>query len=152
MQSRFYTPFLIIPHYDVWMALLVFSWSFYFNFSGFSDLAIGIACLFGFKLKSNFNHPFFSRNIRTFWANWHMSLTRFAQRNVFIPLGGMRKRTQYVAIVGTMIVIALWHGLSFGFVLFGLYHSFGLCIHRFCENYSTQMRKDVVETRGVVAA
>jgi D-alanyl-lipoteichoic acid acyltransferase DltB (MBOAT superfamily) len=93
-------------------------------------MAIGSARLLGFKLAPNFNNPYLKTNPQDFWNAWHMSLTRFAQRNVFVPMGGMRARTQYAAIVATMMVIALWHGLSIPLVIFGLYHSAGLVSHR----------------------
>jgi alginate O-acetyltransferase complex protein AlgI len=115
---------------DYWLELAMFAWYFYFNFSGFSDMAIGCARVFGLRLAPNFNNPYLKTNPQDFWNSWHMSLTRFAQRNVFVPMGGMRARTQYVAIVATMMVIALWHDLSIPLVIFGLYHSAGLVVHR----------------------
>ena len=93
-------------------------------------MAIGSARILGFRLAPNFNNPYLKTNPQDFWNSWHMSLTRFAQRNVFVPMGGMRAQTQYVAIVATMMVIALWHDLSIPLVIFGLYHSAGLIIHR----------------------
>jgi D-alanyl-lipoteichoic acid acyltransferase DltB (MBOAT superfamily) len=113
-----------------WLELIMFAWYFYFNFSGFSDMAIGCARVFGFRLAPNFNNPYLKTNPQDFWNSWHMSLTRFAQRNVFVPMGGMRARTQYVAIAATMMVIALWHNLSIPLVVFGLYHTAGLIGHR----------------------
>ena len=113
-----------------WLELAMFAWYFYFNFSGFSDMAIGCARVFGYRLAPNFNNPYLKTNPQDFWNSWHMSLTRFAQRNVFVPMGGMRARTQYVAIAATMMVIALWHNLSIPLVIFGLYHTAGLIGHR----------------------
>jgi D-alanyl-lipoteichoic acid acyltransferase DltB (MBOAT superfamily) len=110
----------------LWFELVLYAWYFYFNFSGYSDLAIGVARLFGFRLKPNFSRPYTRMNPQAFWNSWHMSLTRFAQRNVFVPLGGMRQRSQYVAIAATMMVIALWHDISLALVLFGLYHTAGI--------------------------
>lgn len=115
---------------DYWLELAMYAWYFYFNFSGYSDMAIGSARLLGFKLAPNFNNPYLKSNPQDFWNSWHMSLTRFAQRNVFVPMGGMRARTQYVAIVATMMVIALWHDLSVPLLMFGAYHSAGLVVHR----------------------
>ena len=115
----------------VWAGLFVFVWYFYFNFAGYSDVAIGIARLYGFRLKPNFDFPYLRRSPQDFWASWHMSLTRFAQRNIFVPLGGFRRRTQYVAMVATMMTIALWHDLSSSLVLFGLYHATGLVAQRY---------------------
>lgn len=115
---------------EFWIELFRFAFYFYFNFSGFSDIAIGAALLFGFRLKPNFNNPFAKTNPQAFWNSWHMSLSHFCQRNVFIPLGGMRKRTQYPALMATIMVIALWHDLTIPLVIFGLYHGAGLVVHR----------------------
>jgi len=119
------------PFYVVWGSLFLYTWFFYLNFSGYSDLAIGASRLFGFKLKDNFNFPYFSSNISQFWNCWHMSLSHFAQRNVYVPLGGYRKKTQYIAISATIMVIALWHDLTLGMVLFGIYHGVGLIVNRY---------------------
>lgn len=129
---------------DYWLELVMFAFYFYFNFSGFSDMAIGAARIFGFRLAPNFNNPYLKTNPQAFWNSWHMSVTKFAQRNVFVPLGGMRSRTQYVAIVATMMVIALWHDITLSLVLFGLYHSAGLIGHRWWS-----ARYPVREPRGL---
>jgi alginate O-acetyltransferase complex protein AlgI len=121
----------ITAWWKLWVELFAFAWYFFFNFAGFSDLAIGSARPFGFRLKPNFNNPYLKTNPQDFWNSWHMSLTRFAQRNVFIPLGGMRPQHQYRAIFATIMVIALWHDLSIPLVIFGLYHSAALIGHRF---------------------
>jgi len=110
----------------LWLELFLFSWYFYLNFAGYSDLSIGVARVFGFKLKPNFNNPYFRTNTQDYWNNWHMSLTRFAQRNVFTPLGGMRPNRQYIAVTATIMVIALWHSVSWPLVVFGLYHASAL--------------------------
>lgn len=123
------------PVYLIWFLLIAYSWFFYLNFSGYSDLAIGVSRLLGYKLKENFDFPYFKPNISEFWAHWHMSLTRFAQRNVFVPLGGFRPRTQYLAICATIMVIALWHDLSPGMIIFGVYHAAGLCAHRYASQH-----------------
>lgn len=115
----------------IWGFLIIYTWFFYLNFSGFSDMAIGIARLYGYKLKENFCFPYFRRNIAEFWNNWHMSLSRFAQRNAYVPLGGYRKKSQYIALLGTIFIIALWHDISWGMVLFALYHGLGLIVHRY---------------------
>lgn len=114
----------------IWAYLFIYTWFFYLNFSGYSDLAIGVSRLLGYKLKENFCFPYFRKNISEFWNNWHMSLSRFAQRNAYVPLGGYRKQTQYIAILGTIFMIALWHNISWGMVVFALYHGLGLILHR----------------------
>jgi alginate O-acetyltransferase complex protein AlgI len=119
--------------WQLWLATLAFGLHFYLNFSGYSDLAIGLARLWGIRLKENFNNPYFKTNPQLFWAAWHMSLTRWAQRYVFVPLGGMRKNRQYIAIFATIMVIALWHGLEWPLVVFGLYHASIAVGHRWLE-------------------
>ncbi len=119
-----------MPLHLIWGHLFLYMWFFYLNFAGYSDLAIGTSRLFGFTLKENFNYPYFRTNIADFWNNWHMSLSHFAQRNAFVPLGGYRKKTRYVAIFATIMVIALWHDLSLGMLVFGVYHGIGLIVYR----------------------
>ncbi len=130
------------PVAKIWLYLFVYTWFFYLNFSGYSDLAIGLSRACGFKLKENFNFPYFRTNIADFWNNWHMSLTRFAQRNAFVPLGGYRKKTQYMAIFATMMVIAMWHNLTLGMVLFAVYHGGGLILHRYFSDRSGNKKID----------
>ena len=138
---------------DYWLELAMFAFYFYFNFSGFSDLAIGSARVFGFRLAPNFNNPYVKTNPQDFWNSWHMSLTRFAQRNVFVAMGGMRARTQYVAIAATMMVIALWHDISIPLVIFGLYHSAGLIAHRWwVVRHPVPAHRAVVRRVGAWAA
>jgi alginate O-acetyltransferase complex protein AlgI len=132
----------------IWFYLFMYTWFFYLNFAAFSDMAIGFARLFGFKLKENFSFPFQQKNIADFWNSWHMSLSRFAQRNVYVPMGGYRQQTQYFAILATIMVIALWHDLTLGMLLFGLYHGVGLLAHRF---YSSR-RSDSGHATGTVSA
>ncbi len=115
---------------DLALQVFVFAWYLYINFSAYSDLAIGISRLYGFSVRENFNYPFFRPSLQKFWANWHMSLTSFAQRNVFIPFGGYRANTQYVATLLTMMTIALWHNLNVPMVVFGLCHSAVLILLR----------------------
>ena len=114
----------------LWLTFVIYFWYFYINFSGYSDIAIGASRMLGFKLLENFNYPFFKKNIADFWANWHMSLYRFARRNAFIPLGGYRPNTLSRALIGTMMVISLWHNLTIGMVIFGFYHAAALIAQR----------------------
>jgi len=116
---------------QAWVMLVGFSWYFYLNFSGYSDIAIGAARLFGIRLKENFNFPLLRpQNIQEYWNNWHMSLSRFAQRNIFVPCGGYRQKTQFLALTATMMTIAMWHNVSLIAVCFGVYYSLGLIVHR----------------------
>lgn len=120
---------------------LVLAVYFYLNFSAYSDIAIGVARLYGHKLRENFHFPYFQSSLQAFWANWHMSLTSFAQRNVFIPLGGFRKKSQYRAVFLTMMVIALWHGLTLPMVVFGVAHGTALIVLRILGNLPVFQRR-----------
>ena len=136
------------PWWSIWLATLAFGLHFYLNFSGYSDMAIGLARLWGIKLKENFNNPFLRTSTQAFWANWHMSLTRWVQRYVFVPLGGMRKNRQYFAIFMTIMVIAFWHGLEWSLVVFGLYHAVIAVGHRWLEEL--QRRRGVKKSTSPV--
>lgn len=118
----------------LWLALVAYAWWFYLNFSGFSDFAIGVARVNGIKLKENFDNPYFKPSPQAFWASWHMSLTRFAQRNIYVPLGGAKRNRQYFALFMTMMVIALWHGISWPLVVFGTYHGLAMVAERYLQN------------------
>lgn len=114
----------------LWFELVLFALYFFFNFSGYSDLAVGASRMIGFDIKRNFNWPYTKTNPQDFWNSWHMSLTHFFQRNVFVPFGGMRRDSQYRAIFLTIMAIAMWHDISIPLVVFGLYHAAGLMGHR----------------------
>lgn len=131
------------PTWVLWAKLAGYSWFFYLNFSGYSDVAIGSAALYGHKLKENFSFAYFRPNIQAFWNNWHMSLTRWAQRNVFVPAGGYRAKTQYIALFLTMMAIALWHDISLPMVVFGAYHFTAQVIYR---QYAEKKPKGAVAT------
>lgn len=118
----------------LWLELLLFTLYFFFNFAGYSDLAVGASRILGFDIGRNFDWPYAKTNPSSFWNSWHMSLTGFFQRSVFIPFGGMRANTQYRAIFLTIMSIALWHDISIPLVVFGLYHAAGLIGHRYVSS------------------
>lgn len=100
----------------------------YFDFSGYTDMAIGVARLFGFRVPENFNWPYLQRNLSEFWGHWHMSLTRFLTEYVFIPLGGSRcgLRRTIINTLAVMTLSGLWHGAAWHFVAWGFLHGAGL--------------------------
>ena len=107
------------------VASLLFTFQIYADFSGYSDIAIGCAKLFGFRLTTNFRVPYFSRNVREFWRRWHITLMNWFTQYVYFPLGGSR-RGRARTILNTLAVFALsglWHGADWTFVLWGLYHA-----------------------------
>ncbi|HXK72210.1 MAG TPA: MBOAT family O-acyltransferase [Clostridia bacterium] len=112
-----------------WIGILLFSLQIYFDFSGYSDMAIGLASMFGFSLKENFNYPYISRSATEFWRRWHISLGSFFRDYVYIPLGGNRKfKLRNLFIV--WFLTGLWHGASWNFVIWGLYFFVFLLIEK----------------------
>ena len=108
------------------LAIVFYSFQIYADFSGYSDMAIGVGKLLGFRITRNFNYPFFALNVADFWRRWHMSLTTWVTDYVFTPLNFQFRRWGKVgmilAIIINMLVVGLWHGANWTYVLFGLYH------------------------------
>ena len=111
-----------------WLGLVAFGFTIYFDFRGYSDMAIGLGYLFGFELLENFNYPYISQSITEFWRRWHISLGSWFRDYVYIPLGGNRKgkKRMYLNLFIVWMLTGLWHGASWNFVLWGLY--FGILI------------------------
>lgn len=105
---------------DFWLGVIMFSFQIYFDFSGYSDMAIGLGHIFGFKYSENFNLPYLSKSASEFWRRWHISLGSFFRDYVYIPLGGNR-RHQVLNLLVVWFLTGLWHGASWNFVLWGLY-------------------------------
>jgi alginate O-acetyltransferase complex protein AlgI len=114
----------------VW--LLAYGFKIYFDFSAYSDIAIGSARLFGIKVPENFDWPYLRTNIAEFWKHWHISLYRWLVDYVFIPMGGSRVRIPavYRNVMLAMLISGLWHGAGLNFVVWGLWHGVLLCVHR----------------------
>ena len=108
-----------------WLAALMFMFQIYFDFSGYSDMAIGLGRLFGFRFLENFNYPYESRTVTEFWRRWHISLSTWFREYVYIPLGGNRKGLgrQLLNIAIVWFLTGLWHGASWNFVLWGVYYA-----------------------------
>ena len=106
-----------------WLGALAFTFQIYFDFSGYSDMAIGLGKIFGFDYLENFNYPYISRSITEFWRRWHMSLSSWFKEYVYIPLGGNRKGLprQILNIAVVWALTGLWHGASWNFVAWGMY-------------------------------
>ncbi len=114
-----------------WTAAVGYSLQLYFDFSGYSDMAVGLAWLLGFRFPQNFDSPFKAANISDYWRRWHMSLSGWFRDYLFIPLGGSRlgARRTVVNLVVTMFLAGLWHGAAWTFVVWGLVHGFFLASH-----------------------
>lgn len=116
-----------------WMGALFFTLQLYFDFSGYSDMAIGLGKIFGFEFKENFNYPFVSNGATEFWRRWHISLGTFFRDYVYIPLGGNR-RHHIRNIFVVWFLTGLWHGASWNFVLWGVYYGILLILEKFVMN------------------
>jgi alginate O-acetyltransferase complex protein AlgI len=117
---------------DYWLAAVAYAGKIYFDFTGYSDIAIGIAGLLGLKIPENFDRPYWAPNIASFWRRWHMSLSSWIRDYIFIPLGGSR-RPPLVVLLNLFVAMAiagLWHGAAWTFVVWGLWHGLGLAAHR----------------------
>lgn len=115
-----------------WLALIAGGLQMYFDFSGYSDMAIGLGRMFGFKFLENFNFPYSSTSIKEFWNRWHISLSRWFRDYVYIPLGGNRKgeiRT-YINLWIVFLLTGLWHGANWTFIMFGVIHGVFLTLER----------------------
>ena len=115
-----------------WVAALLYTLQIYYDFSGYSDMAIGLGHMFGFKFLENFNYPYISKSVQDFWRRWHISLSTWFKEYLYIPLGGNR-RGKYFTYLNLLIVFfatGLWHGASFNFILWGLWHGLFLVIER----------------------
>lgn len=116
----------------VWIGVALYTLQIYFDFSGYSDMAIGLGKMFGFDFLENFNYPYISTSIKEFWRRWHISLSTWFREYLYIPLGGNRKgkgRT-YLNLLIVFFATGLWHGASFNFVVWGLFHGFFLILER----------------------
>src|SRR5258708_3307685 len=114
-----------------WLATLAYSLQIYFDFSGYSDMAVGLALLFGIRLPVNFRSPYQATSIIEFWRRWHITLSRFLRDYLYIPLGGNRlgERRRYINLLVTMLLGGLWHGAGWNFLVWGGLHGIYLCIN-----------------------
>lgn len=115
-----------------WLGAICYMLQIYFDFSGYSDMAIGLAAMFGFRFPENFNYPYTASSIRDFWQRWHMSLSNWFRDYLYIPLGGNRYGTFRTCLnLGTVFFLCgLWHGASFNFIIWGVFHGTFLGLER----------------------
>ena len=116
-----------------WIGAIAYSFQLFYDFSGYSDMAIGLGSIFGFKFLENFNYPYISKSITEFWRRWHISLSSWFKNYLYIPLGGNRKGTKrtYFNIFIVFLATGIWHGASWNFVVWGLWHGMFNIIEKF---------------------
>ena len=126
------------PSFDqTWIGVLAYTFQLYFDFSGYSDMAIGISLMFGIFLPLNFNSPYKATSIVDFWRRWHMTLSQFLRDYLYISLGGNRhgRTLRYANLMITMVLGGFWHGAAWTFVVWGALHGAYLCINHAWSNY-----------------
>ena len=118
--------------FEAWATSLSYTLQLYFDFSGYTDMAIGLALLFNIRLPVNFNSPYKATNIQDFWRRWHITLSRFLRDYVYIPLGGNKKGSfrTYNNLMATFVIGGLWHGAGWTFVFWGLLHGLALTVQK----------------------
>ena len=128
----------------IWLGAVMFAFQIYFDFSGYSDMAIGLGKMIGFDFKENFNHPYISKSVTEFWRRWHISLSSFFRDYIYIPLGGNRRHPIRNILV-VWFVTGLWHGASVNFILWGMYYCAALILEKY-------LLKDILQKAPAAAA
>lgn len=126
---------------EAWTTSLSYTFQLYFDFSGYTDMALGVALMFNIKLPINFNSPYKALNIQDFWRRWHITLSRFLRDYIYIPLGGNRNgefRT-YSNLFTVFLIGGLWHGASWMFIIWGAFHGIAIVLHRAWQQFGKQM-------------
>lgn len=132
-----------LTFWQAWTVSLAYTFQLYFDFSGYCDMATGIARMFNIHLPVNFNSPYLSPNIKEFWKRWHMTLGRFLSHYVYFPLGGNRRRPMitYRNLLITFFLSGLWHGAGWTFIIFGLIHGVGSVVQRLWQRLGVSMHR-----------
>lgn len=132
VDSILINDFNLLSPSAAWLAILAYALQIYFDFSGYSDMAIGLGRMFGFQILENFNFPYMSRSVKEFWQRWHISLSSWFKDYVYIPLGGNKigVRRTYVNLMIVFVLTGFWHGASWSFVFWGMFHGLFLIIER----------------------
>jgi alginate O-acetyltransferase complex protein AlgI len=127
--------------FEAWTTSLSYTFQIYFDFSGYTDMALGAALLFNIRMPLNFNSPYKAKNIQDFWRRWHITLSRFLRDYLYIPLGGSRRAPSRVAVnlLVTFVLGGVWHGASWMFVIWGGLHGVATLAHRFWHRLGLRM-------------
>lgn len=129
--------------FEAWATSLSYTFQLYFDFSGYTDMALGIALLFNIRLPINFNSPYKALDIQDFWRRWHITLSRFLRDYIYIPLGGNRTSNLriYVNLFTVFLIGGLWHGASWMFIIWGALHGFAIVLHRLWKQLGLTMNQ-----------
>jgi D-alanyl-lipoteichoic acid acyltransferase DltB (MBOAT superfamily) len=132
-----------LAFFEAWTASLSYTFQLYFDFSGYTDMAIGAALLFNIKLPVNFNSPYKASNIQDFWRRWHMTLSRFLRNYVYLPLGGNRNGSFNTIsnLMFTFVLGGIWHGAGWTFIVWGGLHGLAISVHRLWQQLGIRLYK-----------
>ena len=144
VDKIFETPLATLSVGIAWIGIIFYTLQIYFDFSGYSDMAIGLGKMFGFEFPENFNYPYISRSVSEFWRRWHISLSSWFKEYVYIPLGGnrqnLRKTCRNLLIV--FLLTGIWHGANWTFILWGLWWAFFIVLEKCLKTYLPQHIKE----------
>lgn len=117
---------------NAWLGIICYTFQIYCDFAGYSDMAIGLGRMFGFQFQENFNFPYMAKSVKDFWRRWHISLSSFFRDYIYIPLGGSHVKTSriYLNLILVFFLTGFWHGASWSFVIWGLFHGFFMIVER----------------------
>lgn len=133
-----------------WLGAIMYALQIYFDFSGYSDMAIGLGRMFGFTFLENFNLPYIATSIKEFWRRWHISLSSWFRDYVYIPLGGNRRGNVYCNLIIVFCLTGLWHGASLNFLVWGLWHGFFQLVERALAKKNSILLSDRLPAYGIV--
>lgn len=135
-----------------WLGAIAYTLQIYFDFSGYSDMAIGLGKIFGFTFMENFRYPYISTSIREFWRRWHISLSSWFRDYLYIPMGGSRKGNVYLHLLIVFVATGIWHGAGFGFLVWGLWHGAFIVLERYIGSRNaakqSEKSKEACERKG----
>jgi alginate O-acetyltransferase complex protein AlgI len=148
--DTFYDSPLVFNSITAWCAVVSYALQIYFDFSGYSDMAIGSSRILGFQIEDNFRFPYLSTSIREFWGRWHITLSQWIRDYVYIPLGGGRRGSirTYINVMTAMLLCGLWHGAGWTFVFWGGYHGAALCLNRAVKARARSHERTLADSFG----
>ena len=134
---------VLYPSWMFWIGAVAYMFQIFYDFSGYSDMAIGLGAIFGFRFPENFNYPYISRTITEFWRRWHISLSSWFKEYLYIPLGGNRvsKARNYFNLFIVFLATGIWHGASWNFVLWGLWHGFFIILEKATDLHKKELSR-----------
>lgn len=126
-----------------WIGVIFYSFQIYFDFSGYSDMAIALSNMFNISVPENFNYPYYSKSISEFWRRWHISLSNWFKNYLYIPLGGNRTRLVYFNLLIVFVATGLWHGSSINYLFWGLWHGFFILVDKVLSKHKIMPISDI---------